>query len=120
VLEPPPQDLLDSSQIDENTVQLLEKSIKLKHRLEIDSVTVRLHPSQTISSNLGFSPDKYLNQIKFSNRITLLEDLQRATIVVGISSYALYIAAICGKETYSVSKGNRGHWTNHFPSIKTF
>lgn len=118
VLEPPPKHHLNSSLADETIVQLIEKSIEMKHSKGIDSLILRLHPSQTDTSHLGFYPDKYSDQIEFSSNYSLLEDLKRSSTVVGISSYALYLAAMCEIETFSVCDDSEGHWTSHFASIK--
>lgn len=118
VLEPPSHHPLDSLSPNNSIERLIEKSIAMKITKNMDSLIVRLHPSQSHLSDLGFRADLYADEIKFSNYPSLLEDLTHSSIVVGISSYALYIASMCGLETYSSYEENKDHWTNHFPLIQ--
>ncbi len=99
------------------TEELINKSIIVGRERQFDRVIVRLHPAQASTSWLGFDPSLFANEIEFSDKQSLLEDLLHCKAVIGISSYALYIAAMCGKETYSCTRRVEGHWTDNFPVI---
>lgn len=97
--------------------ELINKSINIKSERQFDRVIIRLHPAQESTSWLGFDPSLFTTEIEFSEKRSLLEDLLRCKAVIGIGSYGLYIAAMCGKETYSCSRRIEGHWTDNFPLI---
>lgn len=96
---------------------LLKKSLQINRVRKLDGIIVRLHPSQDINSN-EFDYFKSLSkEFSISKNSELIDDLKLSRIVVGFSSYALYIASMCGIETFSYFKGSDGHWTNHFKNI---
>lgn len=87
----------------------------------IPKITVRLHPSQ---NKKEFEDDLSSMQIAIPIEISSLEhleqDLDRAIVVIGFSSSALYISSKLGIPTYSFFKEFRNHWTNSFSEIEQF
>ena len=74
---------------------------------------------QQLQELLKKSPEgkELFDEVEVSERTLLLEDLEISGVVLGLSSYALYIAAMCGIDTYSCFAGMKGHWTERFPKI---
>ena len=102
----------------EATRNLINSAISLKRVNGYQSVVLRLHPSQLVFPML-LEEFKNLNvELEVSKGDALLTDLGNSAAVLGLSSYALYISAMCEIDTYSPFAGMEGHWTNYFPQIK--
>jgi hypothetical protein len=98
-------------------LDLLDKSLQINAVRKLNGIIVRLHPSQDINSD-EFNYLKSLSkEFSISKNSELIDDLKLSRIVLGFSSYALYIASLCGIETMSYFNGSHGHWTNHFTNI---
>ena len=96
---------------------LIEKSLVLNISRGLSGLIVRLHPSQNLQDNEIIELKEHFKGINFSTSNELIDDLNICSLVVGFSSYALYIAAMCGKETKSYFKSSIEHWTNSIPEI---
>jgi RimJ/RimL family protein N-acetyltransferase len=99
--------------------QLYEFAIE-NRSVATDRIIIRPHPSET--DIILFELDSRFNENLFeiSKNRTLLEDLLTAKVVLGMSSYALYLAHMSGVPTYSLFAGNSRHWTSKFPGILGF
>ena len=96
----------------EDLERLIVSAISLKDESALKNVTVRAHPSQVDNTFFSQILEKFPGEISVSYGTTLLDDLKKSKIVIGINSYALYISAMCGIKTYSVFSGKNYHWTN--------
>ena len=96
---------------------LIEKCLILNISRGFSGLIVRLHPSQSLQDNEILELKEHFKGINFSTNKELIEDLSMCSLVVGFSSYALYIAAMCGKETKSYFKSSIEHWTNSITEI---
>lgn len=96
---------------------LIEKSLTLNISRGYSGLIVRLHPSQSLRDNDIIELKEHFKGINFSTNKELIDDLSICSLVVGFSSYALYIAAMCGKETKSYFKSSIKHWTNSITEI---
>jgi len=96
---------------------IFKSAALLKDAKGLRSVLVRRHPSQIDNPVLLDELRGLVGEFEISEKPTLLEDLERSEAVLGLNSYALYISAMCGFETYSFFAGAQGHWTNNFPEI---
>ena len=99
--------------------KLINSAISLKRIKGLGKVVIRLHPAQLLDGWLMGILDQFSGEIELSRSTALIKDLEISDVVFGLSSYALYIAAMCGVETYSYFGGLDGHWTNRFPNILT-
>jgi hypothetical protein len=99
--------------------QLYEFALKIR-QISTDKVIVRPHPSESQAIESLFDSSFLAEYFEISNSRTLLEDLIAARCVIGMSSYALYLAHKSGIPTYSVFAGKYGHWTSRFPRILGF
>lgn len=109
-----------SNEINKEMVfDLIEKSLTLNISRGYRGLIVRLHPSQSLLDNDIIELKEHFKGINFSTNKELIDDLSICSLVVGFSSYALYIAAMCGKETKSYFKSNIKHWTNSITEIES-
>ena len=114
LLEPSPALSNDFSITEELERLLIRSAFELKEKRNLDRVVMRLHPSDdpTNPKYLNFQaefPDVYI-----STRTNLVEDLVLAAVVLGFSTYGLYISAMCGIDTRSYFVGASNHWTSQF------
>jgi len=104
--------------INKNAVKnLVESAISFKRLRGLNSVVIRLHPSQMHDQLLANQLKELHREVEISKSASLLEDLEISEVVLGLSSYALYISAMCGIDTYSSFAGMKGHWTESFSNI---
>ena len=96
---------------------LIKAAIDLNVRRRLKGVVIRLHPSQDKNSEHVKDLKQLSQDVEFSENRHLIDDLRSASLVIGFSTYALYIASRCGLETYSYFKLERDHWTNTFDDI---
>ena len=84
----------------------------------IKRIILRPHPahSQSFIKELSelFLPSE---EVKVSENFDLLDDLIKADFVVGFHTYALYLAAELGIQTFGYYAGDFEHWSNSFPKI---
>ena len=102
---------------DELIENLVESAISLKRVRGLRSVVIRPHPSQVDDQLLATKLKEFLGEVEISKSALLLEDLEISEVVLGLSSYALYISVMCGIDTYSSFASMKGHWTERFPKI---
>lgn len=118
VLLEPTSILLSSFAIStEANFDLIEEALRINDRLRLSGVVLRLHPSQNMDNLEIMLILKRFPKIKLSNNGVLVNDLRISSVVVGFSTYALYISAMCGLDTRSYFKNHVGHWTNLFNDI---
>jgi RimJ/RimL family protein N-acetyltransferase len=96
---------------------LIETAFSVMHARGLISVLVRPHPSQLDDPHLLRMLKEIPSEFEISKGASLIDDLKVSKMVLGLSSYALYISAMCGIETYSYFAGVKGHWTEMFPKI---
>ena len=96
---------------------LIKSALSLKRVRGLIRVVIRPHPSQRYDETLIIMLKQLYGEVEVSERTLLLEDLEISGVVLGLSSYALYISAMCGIDTYSCFAGMKGHWTERFPRI---
>lgn len=96
---------------------LVKSAILLKRVRGLRSVRIRPHPSQLEDPFLLDGLKDLVGEFEISEGGSLLMDLEDSEVVLGLSSYALYISAMCGIDTYSPFAGSQDHWTNYFPEI---
>ena len=96
---------------------LVESAFSVKQARGLNSVVIRPHPSQVDHPSLAHRLKDFSGELEISKGASLLEDLEDSEVVLGLSSYALYISAMCGIDTYSYFAGDEGHWTEWFPEI---
>jgi RimJ/RimL family protein N-acetyltransferase len=96
---------------------LLESAISMKKENGLRVVIIRPHPSSSYIPFIEKKLAEFPGELCLSDKNSLLDDLESSKIVLGLSTYALYISAMCGFETYSVFAGVHGHWTCNFPNI---
>ena len=96
---------------------LIKSALSLKRVRGLNRVVIRPHPSQRFDETLIIMLKQLFGEVEVSERELLLEDLEISGVVLGLSSYALYISAMCGIDTYSCFAGMKGHWTERFPKI---
>jgi predicted acetyltransferase len=96
---------------------LIESAISVKRTRGLGRVVIRLHPSQMGDPAITDKLNDFPGEFEISTRTSLVEDLEESEVVLGLSSYALYISAMCGIDTYSYFAGMDGHWTERFPKI---
>lgn len=99
--------------------QLYKFALKIRQSSR-DKIIVRPHPSELHTIESLFDSNGAGEDFEISNSKTLLDDLKSARVVIGMSSYALYLAHKCGIPVYSVFGGKYGHWTSRFPGILGF
>jgi RimJ/RimL family protein N-acetyltransferase len=80
-------------------------------------VLIRFHPSQTCDSEEVLRIKEVFPHVQISENSELVDDLLISKAVFGASSYALYLSAMLGFETYSCFQGYGVHWCSHFPQI---
>jgi hypothetical protein len=102
---------------DEMQEMIIRSAFQLKESRILENVVLRLHPSQD-SSDQRFSNlmAKFPGMLLSIDK-NLLDDLKLASIVLGFSTYGLYISAMCGLETKSYFAGTNDHWTIHFKDM---
>ena len=100
----------------------LEKLYRFANLIKSDKgfgdIILRLHPSLISDESFKQFSLRILPEIKFSIGTDLISDLLKSKIVIGLSSYALYISAKCGIDTYSLFSGLPNHWSNLHPEIR--
>ena len=96
---------------------LVGAAILIKRFKGLEKVVIRPHPSDHDSSTLAGKLTEFLGELEISINSSLLEDLAVSEVVLGLSSYALYISSECGIATKSYFAGQEGHWTSYFPKI---
>ncbi len=102
---------------DEILEKLLLSAISIKRHKGLDNILVRKHPAQ-LGDPLTLRVFKdYPGEFEISQSSTLIEDLKVSQVVLGLSSYALYISSMCGLATFSYFAGQKGHWTEKFSQI---
>jgi RimJ/RimL family protein N-acetyltransferase len=97
--------------------KLIESAFSIKQARGLNKVLIRPHPSQVGDSRLLSSLKEIPGEFEMSKSASLIEDLEGSKVVLGFSSYALYISAMCGIDTYSYFAGMKGHWTERFSKI---
>lgn len=97
---------------------VVASAISIKHFRGLDKVIIRPHPSQIGDPSLLRLLEKFSGEVEMSKGASLLEDLKISDVVVGLSSYALYISSMCEIDTYSYFAAMNGHWTEWFPKIE--
>ncbi len=101
-------------------LELVSAAIKLNSNRNLGGVIVRLHPSQSYHENEFESMKSVYPEIQFSKSPQLIDDLLISSVVLGFSTYGLYIAAKCGILTQSYFKTAIGHWTGEITEISAF
>lgn len=120
VLLEPTSELNGKFSIHEETIdKLLLSAMSIKHNIGLDTILVRRHPSQLGVPLISSVFKDHLEEFEISETTTLIDDLKVSQVVLGLSSYALYIASMCGLITFSGFAGQKGHWTEMFPQIST-
>jgi RimJ/RimL family protein N-acetyltransferase len=120
VLFEPNTTISESLKIDSAVkIELLQKALNMNSAMNLNGVILRLHPSQKaydqeITTIVANSPE-----ITLSTNKNLLDDLITSKLVVGFSSYALYLAAHSGIDTRSYFKEELEHWTNLVDAISS-
>ena len=99
--------------------KLLSKAIFFKKTRALPRIVIRLHPSQVHSQSFLDNLAKLPYDVEVSKSAILIEDLVRSGVVLGLNSYALYISAMCGIDTYSFFADSDDHWTKEFPVISS-
>lgn len=99
--------------------KLLSKAIFFKKTRALPRIVIRLHPSQVLSQSFLDNLAKLPYDVEVSKSAILIEDLVRSGVVLGLNSYALYISAMCGIDTYSFFADSDDHWTKEFPVISS-
>lgn len=97
---------------------LLRSAISIKKTRGLNSIVVRPHPSQSDTHFIFEILEKFAGEFELSKGESLLEDLRNSEVVIGLNSYALYIASQCEIATYSCFAGRVGHWTTNFQKIR--
>ena len=105
---------------DELIKNLVETAISVKRARGLSRIVIRPHPSQVSDPAIAHKLSVFPEELEISTRTSLVEDLEVSEVVLGLSSYALYISAMCGIDTYSSFAGMKGHWTERFPKISPF
>lgn len=96
---------------------LIKSAFLVKQARGLSTILVRPHPSQVDDSSLTQWLKEFPQEFEISKGASLVEDLEDSEVVLGFSSYALYISSECGISTHSYFAGKIGHWTNSFPKI---
>ena len=97
--------------------EIIRKAVLINQKNFYGGVVIRPHPS-TQSYNLHVKNLIETNTcVSISSNSNLVDDLKFTKIVLGFSSYGLYLSSMCGIETYSYFANMTGHWTNSFPKI---
>jgi RimJ/RimL family protein N-acetyltransferase len=116
LMEPSPTLSLEFCITLEMEYALIEKAVQIKETNGFESVEIRLHPSQALGSQNSSKLRKRFPGILISNKKDLVDDLSDSALVLGFSSYGLYISAMCGIDTRSYFAGAPNHWTAQFKS----
>lgn len=90
---------------DRDVDTLVNVAVSILRIKKLDSIIIRPHPSQLQNMPNLERFKKLSYQCQITNKTTLLDDLENSAVVIGFSSYALYISAMCGIETYSFFGG---------------
>ena len=118
VLLEPTSSLSNEFSISDNmNLELIEKAVELNMRRKLTGVVLRLHPSQVAGDPKFQVMRSRFPEITFSDEKDLADDLKFSAIVLGFSTYGLYISAMCGIETRSYFKSNATHWVKFFKEI---
>jgi RimJ/RimL family protein N-acetyltransferase len=118
VLLEPISSISSQFQISEERVNLvLDSSISMKNEIGLKEVVIRLHPSDLSVSLIEQRIAEHPGVFRLSEKTSLVDDLEASRVVIGLSTYALYISTMCGIDTYSVFAGEQGHWTSQYPRI---
>jgi len=114
-----PTSTIDSMFAIDNFVikDLIESAILLKQARGLSTILIRPHPSHMDDPSIVDKLNGFPGEFEISKSASLLEDLEISEVVLGLSSYALYISAMCEIATYSYFAHRIGHWTNYFPKI---
>lgn len=120
VLFEPNTTISESLKID-STVKndLLQKALNMNSTMNLSGVILRLHPSQNVHDQEITDIVANTPEITLSKNRNLLDDLIISKLVVGFSSYALYLAAHSGIDTRSYFKEEPEHWTNLVDEIRS-
>jgi RimJ/RimL family protein N-acetyltransferase len=110
----------DDFYIDAGVLQdMVRGAVSLMNSKGLVSIVIRPHPSQIEDRPLLDSIKHFSNHLQFSTNASLLDDLRISAAVIGLNSYAMYISAMCGIETYSCFAGVNSHWTQRYSQIST-
>jgi hypothetical protein len=101
----------------DQVLKLVKSAIAMKNRNGLKGALLRLHPSQSVDDDQIQAIKQLFSDIEVSKSATLIEDLQRSSLVLGLNTYAMYISVMCGIDTYSCFGGMHDHWTKNFPQI---
>lgn len=119
LLEPSPalsSDFCITSDMEEG---LIENATRLRKIKGLMDVVLRPHPSQALDSEkLSKLKDKFPDLLLSKNK-HLIDDLRDSAVVLGFSTYGLYISAMCGIDTRSYFAGSVNHWTSQFNTTIT-
>ena len=118
LLEPAPQTSFSERFPQISVNQLVTDVRGIARDRNIKRIILRPHPahSQSFIKELSelFLPSE---EVKVSENFDLLDDLIKADFVVGFHTYALYLAAELGIQTFGYYAGDFEHWSNSFPKI---
>lgn len=98
---------------------LIQYATQLRKIRGLRNVVLRPHPSQGLESQRLSELKEKFPEVLLSKNKDLIEDLRESAVVLGFSSYGLYISAMCGIDTMSYFAGSIGHWTSQFKAIIT-
>jgi RimJ/RimL family protein N-acetyltransferase len=119
LMEPSPtlsSDFCITSDMEE---ELIENATQIRKFKGLMSVVLRPHPSQALDSErLSKLKDKFPEVLVSKNK-DLMDDLRDSAVVLGFSTYGLYISAMCGVDTRSYFAGSVNHWTSQFKTTIT-
>jgi hypothetical protein len=94
--------------------ELIKRAFQLKESKGLGHVELRLHPSQDRDSQRVSNLRVKYPQMLLSRKDDLVDDLRSSAVVLGFSTYGLYISAMCGMDTRSYFAGAATHWTSQF------
>ena len=97
--------------------EVFEDILNNKALFHCDEMTLRLHPSDTATTYQTIDPSISLSQN------SLIEDIAKASIIIGIDTVALYTAFLLGKKVISYVPSNKRHCSvplQHTNQLKTF
>jgi RimJ/RimL family protein N-acetyltransferase len=104
---------------DELERAVIRSAIRIKEKRKLETVTLRLHPSQDATNVKYLNLQAEFPDLLISATADLVGNLKLAAVVLGFNTYGLYLSAMCGIETRSYFAGATDHWTNNFKNLIT-
>ncbi len=81
-------------------LDLFMKLYQTKYKNDYNKILIKLHPSEHEDKYSHWLKKNFSFPIIMDNKITLIDAIVKSDLIVGIDSYAMYVAIMAGKNVY--------------------